>query len=61
MALGKKDRSLVLEFASVLPPSLSDARRALPTSMSFEQSVIGLGYGYGKIGQLELTMPLIML
>jgi hypothetical protein len=34
MAPGKKDRSLVLAFARVLPPS--DGRSALPTSMSFE-------------------------
>lgn len=36
MAPGTKDRSRVLAFARVLPPSLSDGRSALPTSMSFE-------------------------
>jgi hypothetical protein len=37
MALGIVDRSLVLEFAIVLPPSLSDERRALPVSISLQR------------------------
>ena len=37
MALGIVDRSLVLEFAIGLPPSLSDERRALPVSISFQR------------------------
>jgi hypothetical protein len=37
MALGIVDRSLVLDCAIVLPPSLSDERRALPVSISFQR------------------------